>query len=214
MKKTTKLAILAAGAVMLSACSVSKPAMDSQAMAMHQTLKTSMHTMATNMHAGMAFNNPDYAFAAGMLPHHVGAVDMAKVELQYGKNPQMRQLATNIIAAQDKEIKEMQQWLAAHKKDASQKANAQSIAMHAELKGAMMAMNQHMMHGMSYDNADYAFAAGMLPHHVGAVAMAKVELQYGKNPQMRQLAKNIIRSQDKEIKEMQAWLKANADLAK
>lgn len=214
MKKTTKLAILAASAVVLSACSVSQPTAEHNAMAMHQTLKTSMHTMAHDMHAGMAFNNPDYAFAAGMLPHHIGAVDMAKVELQYGKNPQMRQLATNIIVAQDKEIKEMQHWLATHKADATQSPSKQSVAMHAELKSAMAQMNKQMMKGMSYDNADYAFAAGMLPHHIGAVAMAKVELQYGKNLQMRQLAKNIVRSQDQEIKEMQAWLKANSTLAK
>ena len=42
----------------------------------------------------------DKDFVAGMIPHHQGAVDMAKVELQYGKDPQLKQLARNIIKSQ------------------------------------------------------------------------------------------------------------------
>lgn len=73
-----------------------------------------MGTMHEDMMKGMMSNDPDVAFAAGMLPHHIGAVEMARVELKYGKDPQMRQLAKNIIASQDKEIKEMKAWLAEH----------------------------------------------------------------------------------------------------
>jgi len=58
-------------------------------------------------------------YAAGMLPHHIGAVKMAEVELKYGKDPEMRKLAENIINAQQAEIEQMQKWLEAHNKGAS-----------------------------------------------------------------------------------------------
>jgi uncharacterized protein (DUF305 family) len=58
----------------------------------------------------------DRDFVAGMIPHHQGAVDMALVELKYGKDPAMKRLARSIVAAQRKEIALMQQWQAKHAK--------------------------------------------------------------------------------------------------
>ncbi len=58
----------------------------------------------------------DRDFVAGMIPHHQGAIDMARVELKYGQDPKLKKLAQNIIAAQHKEIKFMNGWLAQHPK--------------------------------------------------------------------------------------------------
>jgi hypothetical protein len=82
-------------------------------------------------------------------------------------------------------------------------------AMQQELMQGMNQMNQDMMAAAQYKDPDVAFAAGMLPHHIGAVKMAEVELKYGKNPEMRKLAEDIINAQQAEIEQMQKWLKAH-----
>ena len=89
--------------------------------AMQQELMQGMDQMNQDMMAAAQYKDPDVAFAAGMLPHHIGAVKMAEVELKYGKNPEMRKLAEDIINAQQAEIEQMQKWLKAHNKKSSVK---------------------------------------------------------------------------------------------
>lgn len=73
----------------------------------------SMKKMTEGMMA-MPTGNADKDFAAMMMPHHAGAIDMAKVELQYGKDPELRKLAQDIVGAQEREIAQMKAWLAKH----------------------------------------------------------------------------------------------------
>ncbi|WP_063075948.1 CopM family metallochaperone [Neisseria flavescens] len=89
--------------------------------AMQQELMQGMDQMNQDMMAAAQYKDPDVAFAAGMLPHHIGAVKMAEVELKYGKDPEMRKLAEDIINAQQAEIEQMQKWLKAHNKKSSVK---------------------------------------------------------------------------------------------
>ncbi|MGO8915091.1 MAG: DUF305 domain-containing protein, partial [Stellaceae bacterium] len=71
----------------------------------------SMQTMMKGMNVKPT-GNPDKDFVLMMMPHHQGAIDMAQVELQYGTDPELRQLATDIVTAQEKEIAQMKDWLA------------------------------------------------------------------------------------------------------
>lgn len=66
------------------------------------------------MHEGMGFKssgNADYDFLKGMVAHHQGAIDMAQLELKYGKNEKAKRLARDIIKAQEKEIRTMKGWI-------------------------------------------------------------------------------------------------------
>lgn len=69
-------------------------------------------TMAKDMGAITPSGNPDVDFVRMMIPHHQGAIDMAEVELKYGKDESRKELARQIIDAQKKEIAEMKEWLA------------------------------------------------------------------------------------------------------
>lgn len=69
------------------------------------------------MHEAMAITftgNADVDFVRGMIPHHQGAIDMAKIELAFGKDPEIRKLAEGIIKAQEDEITLMNAWLKQH----------------------------------------------------------------------------------------------------
>lgn len=86
----------------------------------HATAKNiyapAMDAMHKNMMAETT-GDADVDFVTGMIPHHQGAVDMAKILKENGKDPELQKLADEIIAAQEREIAFMQAWLAKNKKD-------------------------------------------------------------------------------------------------
>lgn len=171
-----------------------------------ETASTKGYALAmSTMMDGMMIDptgKPDLDFAKGMIPHHQGAIDMAKVELEFGKDPDIRKMAETVVAAQTGEIDLMTKWIAG--------VNDKSLAPAPEsAKVNQQAMNT-MMAGMMVTytgNADIDFVSGMIPHHQGAIDMAKVELQFGKDPAMLKLADDIIKAQESEITFMQDWLK-------
>ncbi|WP_395021352.1 DUF305 domain-containing protein [Dongia sp.] len=72
------------------------------------------HKMMSKMKTMKPTGDPDKDFVMMMMPHHQGAVDMAEVELKYGKDPMLRKMAEQIIKSQKEEIAEMEKWQKEH----------------------------------------------------------------------------------------------------
>jgi uncharacterized protein (DUF305 family) len=82
-------------------------------------LMDSMHRMDAAMMAVAPSGKDDADFVKLMLPHHQAAIDMAKAQLLYGKDPQMQRLAQEIITDQQSEIELMRRWLKQHESSSS-----------------------------------------------------------------------------------------------
>jgi uncharacterized protein (DUF305 family) len=80
-----------------------------------KALAASMQDMMKAMNVKPT-GDPDKDFVLMMTPHHQGAVDMAKVELQYGTDAEMCELAQHIVTGQEKDIAKLKDWLAKHGK--------------------------------------------------------------------------------------------------
>lgn len=77
----------------------------------HMALGAGMDKMNSDMAMGMLPADIDVAFVCSMIPHHQGAIDMAKAELEHGDDPWAKEMAQKVIAAQEQEIKDMLAWL-------------------------------------------------------------------------------------------------------
>lgn len=174
----------------------------------HGSMGGGMGSMSMDL--GPANAEVDLRFIDAMTPHHQGATEMAKEAQQKSKRPEIQKLAAGIIQAQDKEIAEMKQW----RKDWYPTASTTPMTWNADKK-QMSAMSSDQMQGMmmSQDlgaadaDFDLRFINAMIPHHEGAVMMAKDILNKTKRPEVKQLAEAIVKSQQAEIKQMQQWRK-------
>lgn len=168
------------------------------------------HTMGHSMDLDPANSEYDLRFIDAMIPHHEGAVIMAKDLAQKTKRPELQKLAKEIIAAQDQEIAQMKTW----RKAWYPKAPDQPMAWHTEMNHSMAmtpeqikAMHMDMDMGPADTEYDLRFLKAMVPHHEAAVVMAKDLAQKTKRPELQKLAKDVISSQQMEIDQRKQWQK-------
>ena len=138
----------------------------------------------------------DAAFVDSMVPHHEGAVEMAEVGLDNAEHEEIRQLSQNIIESQRAEIKKfgrIREGLDEPTKEMS------------EEDMSMMGMMEDPQQLANEDPFDKPFINNMIPHHRSAIAMAEVAFKESEDPEIREIANDIVSAQEREIGQMKQW---------
>ena len=110
MRKAATMFLLVFGALTPAAAQTMQHQMDQQDNPADKAFIGAMRDMMVGMHRNMPTGNTDQDFVRMMVPHHQSAVEMAKAELQYGKDPELKVLAQSIVDDQEKEIAVMKAW--------------------------------------------------------------------------------------------------------
>lgn len=166
-----------------------------------QSMMSIMQRNMNQMKDMASTGNPDKDFAAMMKVHHMGAIEMAQLELATGTDAQLKQMAQQMIDEQQKEIAQFDAFLSGQSAEGSDKG------FHQEVLSGMNNMKMDMDHSGSVDQQ---FAQMMIPHHQGAIDMSRAYLKAGgKEEKLKTMTNKIIADQQKEIKELQAWLNNN-----
>jgi uncharacterized protein (DUF305 family) len=143
----------------------------------------------------------DLQFIDTMIVHHQGAVDMALLVKTRSRQVELTSLAELIIKEQTKEIAQMKKWREERFAGKPAAVNMNLAGMQDGMKGMDMAK----LDSLKDREFDLEFIKQMIPHHEGAVVMAKEALQKSENAEIKNLTESIINSQDAEIKKMRDW---------
>ncbi len=135
----------------------------------------------------------DALFIDSMIMHHQGAIEMANQAVTQAEKPEIKQLAQEIVKAQDGEIAQMQAW------------RKMWYADLAATQGLDMDMGAMELSNDASKPFDLRFIEAMIPHHEGAIEMAKDAQEHAEHPEIRALAGEIISAQQSEIAQMQTW---------
>lgn len=143
----------------------------------------------------------DLQFLDTMIAHHGGAVDMAKGATTKAENAELKAFADKIVADQNREITEMKKW---REQWFAGKASALNMEM-AGMHDSMKEMDSAKMSAATGNAYSLEFVNQMIPHHEGAIVMAREALSKSERAEVKTLANQIIKAQEAEIKQMQDW---------
>jgi uncharacterized protein (DUF305 family) len=147
--------------------------------------------------------NPEATFAQMMIPHHEQAMVMSDLALSNNAGPQVSALAIKIQSAQGPEIAQMRAML-----DRFGQEEVHSHGDH-DMPGMLTEAQLDQLGMAKGSTFDSLFLAGMIEHHEGAIVMAEEVLGQTDDPEVRELAEQIIEAQRIEIEEMRSLLEAN-----
>ena len=140
----------------------------------------------------------DKAFINAMVPHHQGAIEMARVALENAEHEEIQEVSRNIVSTQQSEIEELK----SIKQEEFGTSNVPMEMSMEQMRGRGMMDPQSLADENPFDEA---FIDAMIPHHQSAIGMAGVANEKSKNPRIKELAQNITSAQKREIEQMRGW---------
>lgn len=150
-------------------------------------------------------NHADVHFLQMMIPHHEQANEMSELVPFRTDRQELRDIAEEIIRAQEAEILTMSEWLV----EAGENPYAHIEMDHEEMMDEMEGMHspEEMEHLRSLEGEAFEreFISLMIDHHGGAIQMSEEVLTNGEDPEVAQLAEQIIAEQEAEITQMREW---------
>ncbi len=201
MKPIISFSLIASVLILIISCSKDdKPDLQSHD---KNRMMDSLHAMMGRMEAMPKTNDPEIDFPKMMIMHHQGAINMGNVQMNEGKNDSLKRFSQKMIAAQQMEIQELTSILS------TQTVNNNVPAFTMEQMDHMMKMDQIADVQFITGDIDNDFATLMILHHNSAIENSEAYLMYGNNAELKDMAKQMIDAQKKEIKELSDWLKAN-----
>ena len=162
-----------------------------------------LHAMMDTMMATPMPGDPDHHFAKMMQLHHKGAINMANIVLQEGKDTTIRRMAQMMIQKQTQEITELQQFLMAHT------PHGENTEFNMKMEMSMDKMSRNADLQIINGNIDQDFATLIIFHHQSAIEMADLVIHYGHEVVIRNMAEMMKGDQEEEISELQRWLLNN-----
>ena len=207
MKTNSLLGAILTLAIIATGCSTASTNKNSHAGMDHNTMDHNTMDHGNMDHSTMK-SSPNAASAAydlqfldTMIAHHRGAVDMAGPCGAKAQHAEIKTICSNIVSSQEKEIGEMKAWRDKWFAGAAPAMNMEMAGMSDSMKG----MDMKKLSGLTGNAFDLEFIKQMIPHHEGAVIMAKEALQKSTKDEVKTLAGAIIKAQDAEIKQMKEW---------
>ena len=153
------------------------------------------------------FNEADVSFAQDMIPHHRQATEMANMAESRTQKPEILDLSSKIVEAQQPEIDLMSGWLKSWGEEIPEKE--MSGMDHSDgMPGMMTSKDMTALEKSSGDDFDQMFLTMMIEHHEGAIEMAKTEEEEGDDQDAITLARKIQKDQAAEIRTMETLLKS------
>jgi uncharacterized protein (DUF305 family) len=152
----------------------------------------------------------DQLFIDMMVPHHESAVAMAKLARERAEHPELKQLAGEIIAAQESEITLLRDWRKAWFGSAETPSmNAMpmlpGMAMEGHSMGGTMDMTEDVDALQTANPFDGAFIDAMTEHHEMAIRAARLALASAQRSELKQLAGAIVEAQEREVRQLKEW---------